>query len=159
MANYRGISIFVLFWRLYILYIICALLRILIIVTISKNASSDRNSQPAAWVVIQDFSATLGHPNLAIGLEYVADHFQKQKNFKDWTTPFWPSSAATFLCVLQVHIGQHTYCQQPSRGQVFSQYFSFAKEASPIWSVLSAQRHLGSRLQLPEVVMFNIKKF
>lgn len=42
-------------------------------------------------------SVMLGQPTLAIGLEYLTDHFRKQENLKDCLTLSWQDLAVAFL--------------------------------------------------------------
>ena len=41
-----------------------------------------------------------GQPTLAIGLEYLTDHFQKQENFKHCPTLSWQGSTVVFTSTL-----------------------------------------------------------
>ena len=80
-----------------------------------------KQRQLVAWTIAQTLSATLSQPTLAVELEYLTDHFQRQENSKDCPTLSWQGSALAFPCVLLDQIGQHVYCQQLRQGQFFAQ--------------------------------------
>ena len=69
----------------------------------------------------QSLSETMSQPTLAVDLEYLTDHSQKQENSKDCPTLSWQGSAVAFPCVLLDQIGQYVYCKQLKQGQFFAQ--------------------------------------